>query len=198
MGDPGFDNSRNTGRVARIWIEPFEITAGRLHLRPWQAGDAPDVLRAFGDPHITAAQSSRQVRDLAAAREYAEHLADWSDGTHASFAVVDAVSAALLGSVSLHQLNPRQQDAEIGYWTMPDARGQGVATQVVGVVTRWAFAELGLERIMLLHAVDNDASCRVAAKVGYLLEGTMRSSHRYGDGLRHDEHLHARLRTDRC
>jgi hypothetical protein len=28
------------------------------------------------------------------------------------------------------------------------------------------------------------------------VEGTLREAYAYGDGVRHDEHLHARLRTD--
>ena len=42
----------------------------------------------------------------------------------------------------------------------------------------------------------NPGSCRVAERAGYLLEGTLRDSHRYGDGRRYDEHVHGRLTTD--
>jgi RimJ/RimL family protein N-acetyltransferase len=44
--------------------------------------------------------------------------------------------------------------------------------------------------------VENAASCGVARKAGFLLEGTLRESYRYADGRFHDEHLHARLATD--
>ena len=44
--------------------------------------------------------------------------------------------------------------------------------------------------------MENDPSCRLALRCGYLVEGTARQSFVYGDGLRHDEHLHARLATD--
>jgi RimJ/RimL family protein N-acetyltransferase len=44
--------------------------------------------------------------------------------------------------------------------------------------------------------VANPASCRVAEKAGFRLEGTMRASFRAEDGQRYDEHLHARLATD--
>ena len=44
--------------------------------------------------------------------------------------------------------------------------------------------------------VDNPASCRVATRAGFALEGTHRSSFRYGDGRLHDEHSHARLAAD--
>ncbi|MEK8106761.1 GNAT family protein [Micromonospora sp. M12] len=64
-------------------------------------------------------------------------------------------------------------------------------------LTEWAFADLGLHRVELCHAVANPASCRVADRAGYPAEGTLRESYRYGDGRRYDEHLHARLATDR-
>ena len=42
----------------------------------------------------------------------------------------------------------------------------------------------------------NPASCAVALRAGYPLEGLLRQSFVYGDGQRYDEHLHARLVTD--
>jgi RimJ/RimL family protein N-acetyltransferase len=38
---------------------------------------------------------------------------------------------------------------------------------------------------------------RVAVKAGFSLEGRLRRSHRYGDGVRHDELLWSRLSDDR-
>ncbi|WP_243707898.1 GNAT family protein [Micromonospora sp. KC606] len=100
----------------------------------------------------------------------------------------------VLGSVSLHQI--RGEDASVGYWTVAAARGAGVASRAVSALTRWALAELRLHRIELCHAVANPASCRVAERAGYRAEGTLGEAYRYGDGRRHDEHLHARLATD--
>jgi RimJ/RimL family protein N-acetyltransferase len=66
----------------------------------------------------------------------------------------------------------------------------------VRAVTVWAFISLALQRVQLFHAVGNEASCRVAEKAGYALEGRLRSATIYGDGLRHDDHLHARLAAE--
>ncbi|MGZ4639657.1 MAG: hypothetical protein ACXV2J_11445 [Actinomycetes bacterium] len=33
-------------------LEPVEISAGRLQLRPWQAEDAEELFDAFTEPHI--------------------------------------------------------------------------------------------------------------------------------------------------
>lgn len=70
-----------------------------------------------------------------------------------------------------------------------------MAPRAVSALTHWAFDEIGFERLELAHSVLNEASCRVAAKTGFALEGTRRHSHLHADGW-HDMHLHARLRDD--
>jgi len=90
-----------------------------------------------------------------------------------------------------------QADAEIGYRVTPAARGRHIAVEAVTAATAWAFDNLSLVRMELAHAVDNPASCAVARHSGYRLEGVLRQSFVYGDGRRYDEHLHARLATDR-
>ena len=47
------------------------------------------------------------------------------------------------------------------------------------------------------HAVANPASCKVALRAGFPLEGLLRQSFVYGDGQRYDEHLHARRHSPR-
>jgi RimJ/RimL family protein N-acetyltransferase len=103
----------------------------------------------------------------------------------------------VLGSVSLFKIDEYQQMAEVGYWVTPEHRGRGVATRGVRGATGFAFAELGLRRVVLFHAVDNPGSCGVALRAGFAQEGLHRQSYRYGDGEWHDEHSHARLSCDR-
>ena len=63
-------------------------------------------------------------------------------------------------------------------------------------MARWGFVDLGLARIRLEHVTRNPASCRVAVKAGFLLEGTLRSAYLDPQGLRQDCHVHGRLATD--
>lgn len=177
-------------------VEHVELAADDLLLRPWRETDAPAVLDALRDPAIAQwnPQGDGPIDDEVALL-WVRRRADWSAGDHASLAVAAADDGKLLGSVSLHHI--RHGDASIGYWTMPAARGRQVATRAVVRLTAWAFDTLRLHRIELCHAVANPASCRVADRAGYPAEGTLRESYRYGDGRRYDEHLHARLATDR-
>lgn len=177
-------------------VEHVQLTAADLLLRPWRETDAPAVRDALRDPAIAQwnPQGGGPIDDESALL-WVRRRADWSAGDHASMAVTAGAGGVLLGSVSLHHIH--HGDASIGYWTVPAARGRGVAVRAVVRLTDWAFTEVGLHRVELCHAVANAASCRVADRAGYPAEGTLRESYRYGDGRRHDEHLHARLATDR-
>ncbi|MDQ0994671.1 RimJ/RimL family protein N-acetyltransferase [Streptomyces sp. V3I7] len=67
--------------------------------------------------------------------------------------------------------------------------------EAVRRVSRWALEELGLHRLRLCHSTANPASCRVAEKAGYAVEGTMRGALLHEDGW-HDQHLHALVQGD--
>ena len=175
-------------------MEPVTLEAGPVRLRPWRADDVDDVLDALLDPD-TRLWNGGWVKSRADAVAWLERRQDWG-GDHASWAVEDASAARLLGSVSVHSIDEVANDAEIGYWTAPSARGRGVASLAVDAACRWAFAVLPVDRIELCHAVENVASRRVAEKAGFTYEGHLRRSYRYGDGVKHDELLWARLADD--
>ena len=80
-------------------------------------------------------------------------------------------------------------------WSLPRGGAAWPAT-AVGLLCRWAFRSLPLDRIELAHAVQNEASAWVAAKAGFTHEGRLRQSYRYGDGVKHDEFLWSLLRSD--
>lgn len=176
-------------------IEPTELAVGRLVLRPPSPRLAPELLAMAEDPEL-ARWNRIDARDEQSALAWLVRAADWSSGEHATFAILDATSGRLLGNTSVFHVDRTMRDAEIGYRVAAWARGEGVATQAVRAITAWAYETLDLHRISLFHAIENAASCRVAEKSGYRLEGALRSSHVYGDGERHDEHQHARLVTD--
>jgi RimJ/RimL family protein N-acetyltransferase len=94
--------------------------------------------------------------------------------------------------LALHGIDTETAQAKIGYRIAPWTRGQGVATQAVEGLAAWALTQLPLRRIVLTHAIENTASCRVAHKTGFRLERILPAHKRFGDGLVHDEHLHIR------
>jgi RimJ/RimL family protein N-acetyltransferase len=63
----------------------------------------------------------------------------------------------------------------IGYWLLPEARGKGLASRAVKLVSRWALRDLTLARLALLTEPANRRSQRVAERNGFQEEGVLRS-----------------------
>ena len=169
--------------------EQPELTAGDLLLRPWRASDAPALVAAYADPVVQHWHGERldEAEAAAYAGEWAGH---WRAGRRAGFALVRRDE--VVGRLTLRGVDLEQASAEVTYWVLASARGEGLAPRAVERLVAWAFDDLGLHRLTLVHSTANEASCRVATKSGFALEGTARSSLLHDDGW-HDMHLHARL-----
>jgi RimJ/RimL family protein N-acetyltransferase len=179
------------------WPEaPVTLQTPRLRLRAYRASDAPALLEYSRDP-VVAAWDPEGLVDLADAEARVLSWGDWSSGRKASWAVADPVDDTLLGGVHLHSVDAEDGCGAVGYGLAAAARGQGLATEAVDAVAVWVFDTLAVTRLVAEHAVANAASCGVAERAGFQLEGRLRLAHRYGDGQLHDDHLHARLASDR-
>lgn len=158
-------------------METTEITAGRLHLRPWRATDADSVVAGCADPVTQRWTSLPRRFTVEHARDWLEHAAPlgWHRGDNLSFAVCDSTTGEVLGSVALrHRGRPGVWD--VGYWVSPGARGRGVATEATRVAARWAFGPLAAQRVECLVAVGNEASRRTAEQAGFAVEGALRGA----------------------
>lgn len=120
----------------------------------------PDVIRAFGASTLDA----EQLLELNRSR--------WAEGEAATFAICDT-TALCVGHVFVN-LGPSHR-ATVGYWLLPEARGKGLATRAVRLVSRWALRDLGLARLGLLTEPSNVDSQRLAERAGFQREGVLRS-----------------------
>ena len=177
-------------------VPGMELMTVGLVLRLPRAGDAGDALAMLDDPEVMQWNPAGDVTDLESARAWCLRGADWSSGMHVTWHAVDRSSGRLVANCSVFEIDREQLTAKIGYRVAPWHRQRGACTEVVRAVVAWSFAELGLARIQLEHAVANPGSCRVAVKAGFALEGTLRSAYLDNLGVRHDEHVHGRLASD--
>ncbi len=155
-------------------MEPVELSDERLLLRLPTVADVDDITRACQDEELQ--------RWIPVPVPYAtEHARSWVEDTPRCWAaedelrwvVTDRRNGDLLGALGLHPRDASMR--EIGFWTAPWARGTGVITGAGRLACRWGFEELGLGRIEWWANVGNDASRRVADKLGFTFEGTARA-----------------------
>ncbi|WP_051706517.1 GNAT family N-acetyltransferase [Nocardioides aequoreus] len=96
------------------------------------------------------------------------------------WAVLDPDDGRFLGYAVTGPVDRTAREVELGYAVVPGARGQGVATATLHALSRWALDE-GMLRLTALVSTGNPASSRVCARVGYTLEGVLRSVHHRGE-----------------
>jgi RimJ/RimL family protein N-acetyltransferase len=152
-------------------------------LRPWgEEGDVAAITAACNDPAIAEFLDqlpSPYTEDDA--RTYLEICREgWADGTQTNFAITEG--GGPLGSVGVRWVEPDQGVAEVGYWMAAEARGRGLCTRAVRLVSRWVLEDCGGERLQLRADELNIPSRRVAENAGFTQEGILRSS-RYNPRL---------------
>jgi RimJ/RimL family protein N-acetyltransferase len=124
----------------------------------------------------------------------ASYEAGRRDGSREGFAALDS-DGRFVGIGLAPEIDRTAGALELGYIVAPAARGRGVATAILRLLTRWAFEEVSAQRAYLIIDVENPASARVAESCGYQLEGVMRSIHLKGS-QRVNAGLWSRLPTD--
>jgi RimJ/RimL family protein N-acetyltransferase len=158
------------------------ISDGVVVLRPWAEDDVRALVAALdGDPEISVwLELIPQPYTESEARAWIAAAASmWRERSGSQFAVT--VAGESVGGVGISWIDRDQGVGDVGYWLSRDARGRGYTTRAVRLVSGWAF-DCGCERLQLRADAKNEASQRVAERVGFTREGVQRSA-RYNPRL---------------
>jgi RimJ/RimL family protein N-acetyltransferase len=135
----------------------------RLRLRRFRPDDAATLDRWAGDPdfqrHLGEARPGEESLE-----RFEEH---WRRHGFGLVAVEWRETGELVGrsGVAFHRIWP--DDPEVGWAVDPAWWGRGIATEAGDACVRWAFGELGHERLVSICVPENVASRRVMAKLGF-------------------------------
>jgi ribosomal-protein-alanine N-acetyltransferase len=156
-----------------------QIETERLVLRRPRLSDAKALHAAYGDPEVMAHIGLGETLDLAGTRAWLEKsLQRWKADGFGHFAVERKEDRRVVGRVGFLVWDPDEwrtgtlkelgenAAVELG-WLLARAHwGNGYATEAALACRDYAFKELRLERLISLIAHGNDASVRVAEKIG--------------------------------
>jgi len=131
-------------------------------LRDWYDDDADWYAAAVRDPEIQRFTTEREDLTPEQVRAAIAELRGRRD--QVGFVICDAVTGERLGNIALRRVGPV---GEMSYWVAARARGRGVATAALRLLSNWAPATLGLSELRLWCHADNVPSRRVAERAGY-------------------------------
>jgi RimJ/RimL family protein N-acetyltransferase len=133
----------------------------------------PQVMRYIGDGRVaTLADIDAAIKRVTRFYPLYPGLGNWRASRRDT--------GEFIGWFSLKYI-PKTVEIEVGYRLVPEAWGQGFATEGASELVRYGFDDLGLYRIIGITHPDNAASQRVLAKCGMREAGW---GHYYGYRLR--------------
>ena len=177
-------------------IERAALRTARLRLEPIGPAHADDLWRATEAslPELRPWLFWAADVDLGSTRGFTESaVEEWDQGLAYHFAIRD--ETGLAGAMGVEVPVPVRRLGELGYWVATDRAGRGYATEAGAIILGFAFDTIDLYRLELRTGVDNRASQRVAEKLGFRLEGTLRKGCPLADGA-YDGYLYGLLAVD--
>ena len=149
------------------------IETGRLLLRKFTIEDAELVLQLNRDEEVTR-YTGDPVKDLDHARMVLEQsiLPQYAANGFGRWAVLLKPSLEFIGWCGL-KFRAERNEIDLGYRFKTSAWGKGFATEAAAALIGHCF-EAGFARVTCGHFVDNPASGRVIAKLGFQCIGSER------------------------
>ena len=180
---------------------PDQFETGRLLLRAPRPGDGvvlfASVVETIDDLRRYPSSMPWAMEEQTPGRteEYARRgAANWIIRADFPMFVFLRSTGEHVGNCGLHRFNWATRVFEIGWWCRRRFQGQGLITETARAVTEFAFAHLGARRVWCGADEENARSWRVAERLGFEHEGTLKSERCDPDGTRRTMRVYATTR----
>ncbi len=148
------------------------LTDGIVTLRVHRPDDASGSFEQCQDPSSQRWTTVPVPYSMEDARTFVEKIcpAGWADGSEWAFAV--EADGRYAGTISLRPESAGR--AEVAYGSHPWVRGSGHMERALRLLLGWGFEEKGLHTVIWWAHVGNWPSRRLAWRLGFTVEGTVR------------------------
>ena len=153
-----------------------EIEGERIKLRKLKLSDAGDIYNNLNDEEVvrwllripfpyTLGDAVKFIRRT-----------HYRIRKNSGYAFGIELGGKIIGVVDLFNIDWENRNSELGYWLGRKYWNQGLMTEAVKLILKFAFEDLKLHRVSACLFEDNSASRRVLEKVGFKFEGKKREA----------------------
>jgi RimJ/RimL family protein N-acetyltransferase len=158
----------------------YRVVTPRLVLRCWEPRDAPLLKTAVDESLQHLSDMPWSVHEPQTLDQKMELLrgfrAQFDGDEDYVYGIFDLEEKRVLGGTGLHA-RLGDEAREIGYWIHTEHTGRGLATEAAAAMSRVGFELLALDRVEIRCSPANPRSARVAKKLGYAHEATLKRRH---------------------
>jgi RimJ/RimL family protein N-acetyltransferase len=144
----------------------------RLRLRPYRADDFDSYARMWAAPEVVRFIGGKPMSREAAWIRFLRQIGLWRYLGFGFFALEDRENGAFVGEAGFHDLRrtivpSNEGTMEAGWGLVAAMQGRGLAEEAMRAAIAWADRVHPGPRMTCIVNVDNVASLRVAAKLGF-------------------------------
>ena len=173
-----------------------ELRTARARLRPVRVEDAEALLDIYGDSESVKYLGRPPGTLEEVQKRISRMVEDIARGEAAFWVLTDPDDDRALAYLGFFRWDVPHQTAELGYVLDRSRWGQGLMSEVLPMLVRFGFEQLGLHRMDARVEPENGASVRLLKKLGFKDEGMLRERTLHADGSRSDLALLGLLRPE--
>ncbi len=162
---------------------PFrEIKTERLLLRQMRDADKPKVFEGLSCPEMTKyyGVSYKTLEETERQMEWYRKLREENTGIWWAITFLNNPDQ-LIGAIGIYNWSHQHQNAEMGFWILPEKQGKGIMKEAGRAVMDYLFRQTKLHRIYALVEPENLPSIKLLEKLGFTHEGLQREVEWKGD-----------------
>jgi ribosomal-protein-alanine N-acetyltransferase len=155
-----------------------ELQTTRFLLRKIQPADQPFIFEGLSHPQVIPhyGVQYKTLEETTLQMQYYSRLSKEQTGTW--WKIVDRATFEKVGAIGYNNFSVQHNKCEIGYWLLPPYWRKGIIAETLAAMLAYLFDIKKVNRIEALVEEGNTASCKVAQKAGFTLEGVLRDYER--------------------
>jgi RimJ/RimL family protein N-acetyltransferase len=178
---------------------PMPIRTPRLLIRPRQLGDGEFALAAIRETWdelhrwMWWAENLDEFTSERLEKRNCHAIANFVQRNPIELLGIEIATGEPVVWCGFHNIDWKAYQCDTGFWVRRSAQGRNIATESTNAMLRYAFGELGMGRVGLTHSDGNEASRRIAEKLGFVHVGVERAANPLPSGLMADRFCYARF-----
>ena len=167
--------------MLNISFNPFPIIeTDRLLLKKFEITDAQDqfllrsndqCMKYIGKPTHKSIDESIELINL--------NHTNILEGNGIDWAIFHKTEQKIIGSIAIHKIDKQNHRGEIGYMLQPACWNQGIISEALHEIIKYAFNTLNLHSLEALLDINNEASIAVLTKFKFVKEAHFKENFYY-------------------
>jgi RimJ/RimL family protein N-acetyltransferase len=181
---------------------PMPIRTSRLLIRPRKAGDGEfaraAAIETWGELQkwMAWAENLDQFTSERLEARNRQAMANFLHRKPLELIGVEIATGEPVIWCGLHDIDWTSRQCDTGFWVRKSAQGRNIATEATNALLRYAFGALGMRRVGLTHSRGNEASRRIAEKLGFEFQRVEPAANPLPGGLMADKFCYMRSNSE--